>query len=241
MAKAKKKNNTRRGGNSSFFWGRFVGVAVLVACALYALNIALYLVWPPVGALVDTNPSTTAFMEFRRDQWTQKGRRISLRRTWVPLSAISPHLRRAVTAAEDAKFWNHEGFDWDGISNAMTKNIASGRLSAGGSTITQQLAKNLYLSPKKTFTRKFQEAILVWRLENTLSKGRILEIYLNVVEWGDGIFGVEAAARRYFGIAAAQLSQRQSAVLAAMLPAPLVRTPGSRQVQALADVIEGRM
>jgi monofunctional glycosyltransferase len=123
-------------------------------------------------------------------------------------------------AAEDSTFVEHEGFDWDGIQLAMEKNKKRGRYVAGGSTITQQLAKNLFLSPEKSYLRKGQEAIITLMLEYTLDKERILELYLNVIEWGNGVFGAEAAARRYFGVSAAQLSAEQAAKLAAMAPNP---------------------
>jgi monofunctional biosynthetic peptidoglycan transglycosylase len=143
-----------------------------------------------------------------------------LRHTWVPYSRISEHLKRAVVAAEDAKFLDHEGFDWEAIQRAIDKNERRGRVVAGASTITQQLAKNLFLSGSRSWLRKGQEALITWMMERTMSKRRILELYLNVAEWGEGIFGAEAAARYHFGIPAAALSAEQSAWLAAILPSP---------------------
>jgi monofunctional biosynthetic peptidoglycan transglycosylase len=139
---------------------------------------------------------------------------------WVPYTRISEHLKRAVVAAEDAKFLDHEGFDWEAIQEAMRKNERRGKVVAGASTISQQLAKNLFLSGSRSWLRKAQEAAITWMMERTLSKRRILEIYLNVAEWGEGIFGAEAAARHHFGVPAAALSVEQAAWLAAILPSP---------------------
>ena len=214
---------------------------LLCLLLLYACNIGRYLVWPPMWNLDKENPDSTAFMEYRQEQWEDADAKVKVSWTWKSLSRISPNLRRAVIVAEDSTFWEHHGFDWEGMRIALDKNIDRGRLSAGGSTITQQLAKNLYLSPEKSITRKLQEAILTWRLEMNLSKERILEIYLNVVEWGKGVYGAEAAARRYFGVSAANLSKSQAATLAAMLPDPLHRSPNSRGVQKLAAIILRRM
>ena len=214
---------------------------LLCLLLLYACNIGRYLVWPPMWSLDDERPTSTAFMKYRQEQWEDAGAKVKVRWTWKSLSRISPNLRRAVIVAEDSTFWEHHCFDWEGMRIALDKNIDRGRLSAGGSTITQQLAKNLYLSPEKSITRKLQEAILTWRLEMNLSKERILEIYLNVVEWGKGVYGAEAAARRYFGVSAANLSKSQAATLAAMLPDPLHRSPNSRVVQKLAAIILQRM
>ena len=214
---------------------------LLCLLLLYACIVGRYLVWPPMWSLDTENPATTAFMEYREAQWEEAGAKVKVSWTWKSLSRISPHLRQAVVVAEDDTFWEHHGFVWSGIRVALTKNLERGRLSAGGSTITQQLAKNLYLSPEKSITRKLQEAVLTWRLEMNLSKERILEIYLNVVEWGKGVYGAEAAARRYFGVSAANLSKSQAATLAAMLPDPLHRSPNSRGVQKLAAIILRRM
>ena len=133
---------------------------------------------------------------------------------------ISVHLKRAVIAAEDDKFIDHEGFDWDGIQKAIEKNQKKGKAVAGGSTISQQLAKNLFLSPSRSYLRKAEEAVITVMIENLWDKRRILEVYLNVVEWGDGVFGCEAAAQRYYRVSAAQLAPAQAARLAVMLPNP---------------------
>lgn len=173
-----------------------------------------------MAALARTNPSTTAFIESRKAEAVGKGRALTLRWTWVPLARISPHLQKAVLAAEDAAFYRHKGFDWDGLKEALSRNLDKGELRRGGSTITQQLAKNLYLSTKKNLFRKAHEALLTWRLERALPKKRILELYLNVAEWGHGVFGAEAAARHHFGKPAEDLSPGEAALLAAMLPSP---------------------
>jgi len=166
-----------------------------------------------------------------------------LRYTWVPYAKISPQLKRAMIAAEDAKFVEHSGFDWEGIQTALDKNERRGRVVAGGSTITQQLAKNLFLSPAKSYVRKGEEAVVTVLLEAMLPKQRILELYLNVIEWGNGVFGAEAAAQRYFGISASQLSAEQAARLAAMAPAPrrFERNPDSAYIGGRVATILARM
>jgi monofunctional biosynthetic peptidoglycan transglycosylase len=189
------------------------------------------------------NPSMTSFMALRLDELRGKDPRAELKQQWVPYERISNHLKRAVVAAEDAKFSEHEGFDWEGIQKALEKNQKKGRIVAGGSTISQQLAKNLFLSASKTPWRKAQEAVITLMLEAVLDKRRILEIYLNVVEWGPGVFGAEAAARHYYGIPAAQLSAEQAARLAVLLPNPrrFGRLPNSPYLAARSQVILGRM
>jgi monofunctional biosynthetic peptidoglycan transglycosylase len=166
------------------------------------------------------NPGETAFMAMRLSELRERNAEAKLRQQWVPYARISVHLKRAMIAAEDAKFVEHEGFDWDGIQRAMEKNQKKGRVVAGGSTITQQLAKNLFLSGAKSYWRKAEEALITVMLENTLEKERIFELYLNVIEWGNGVFGAEAAARKYFGVSAAELNAEQAARLAAMAPNP---------------------
>lgn len=166
------------------------------------------------------NPGTTRFMEIRLSELQQKNPEARLQQQWVPYAQISKHLKRAIIAAEDAKFVDHEGFDWDGIQKAMAKNQKKGRFVAGGSTISQQLAKNLFLTPTKSYFRKAEEAVITLMLENLWSKERIFEVYLNVIEWGNGVFGAEAAARHYYNIPAAQLGPEQAARLAGMVPNP---------------------
>jgi monofunctional biosynthetic peptidoglycan transglycosylase len=168
----------------------------------------------------DHNPSTTAFMDASLERLREKKPEAKLRHQWVPYDRISSHLKRAVVAAEDAKFADHEGFDWEAIEKALEKNKAKGKVVAGGSTISQQLAKNLFLSPARSPWRKGQEAIITVMIENVMDKRRILEVYLNVIEWGDGVFGAEAAARHYFGTGAAGVGPEAAARLAAMVPNP---------------------
>jgi monofunctional biosynthetic peptidoglycan transglycosylase len=189
------------------------------------------------------NPSTTRFMSLRLEELREKDPRAELQRQWVPYERISVHLKRAVIAAEDARFSEHEGFDWEGIQKALEKNQKKGRIVAGGSTISQQLAKNLFLSGAKTPWRKAQEAVITLMLEALWDKRRILEVYLNVVEWGNGVFGAEAAARHYYGVSADRLSAGQAARLAVLLPNPrkFGRLPGSPYLAARSEVILGRM
>jgi monofunctional biosynthetic peptidoglycan transglycosylase len=166
-----------------------------------------------------------------------------LYQAWAPYGAISDNLKRAVIAAEDSKFADHEGFDWEGIQKALEKNQKKGKIVAGGSTITQQLAKNLFLSGERSWWRKGQEAIITEMLESQMDKRRIFEIYLNVVEWGEGVFGAEAAAQHYFGVSAAQLTARQAALLASILPAPrrFEKNIQSAYLQKRVGIIVGRM
>jgi monofunctional glycosyltransferase len=166
------------------------------------------------------NPLTTSFMSIRLHQLQQKNARATLKYEWVNYEKISPHLKRAIIAAEDGKFLQHHGFDWDGIEKAIEKNQRRGKKASGGSTISQQLAKNLFLSPSKNYLRKIQEAIITLMIELCWDKRRILEVYLNVVEWGNGVFGAQAAARHYYQISAHYLSAAQSARLAVTLPNP---------------------
>ncbi|MFT3759762.1 monofunctional biosynthetic peptidoglycan transglycosylase [Thauera sp.] len=166
------------------------------------------------------DPGSTSFMRMRLAELREADPKATLRHQWVDYERISIHLKRAVVAAEDDRFLDHEGFDWEGIQRALEKNERQGRFAAGGSTISQQLAKNLFLSPSKSWLRKGQEAVLTVMIETTWDKRRILEVYLNVVEWGNGIFGAEAAAQRYYGTSAANLGPAQAARLAVMLPNP---------------------
>jgi len=173
------------------------------------------------------NPQTTAFMRYRLEIMREDNPAAALSHRWVPYGRISGHLKRAAIAAEDSKFLRHRGFDWDGIRAAYEKNVREGEIVSGGSTITQQLAKNLFLSGERAWWRKLQEAAITAMIETIMGKRRILEIYLNVVEWGDGVFGAEAAARYHFGIPASMLSAEQSARLAVMLPSPRRYGPGA--------------
>jgi len=190
-------------------------LAAVVLVVAYQLWIFAHVLW-----WVDHNPSSSAFMNAGLSRLQDKNPGAELRHQWVTYERISPQLKRAIVTAEDGKFLDHEGFDIEGIQMAVEKNLKKGKLVAGGSTITQQLAKNLFLSGDRSFIRKGQEAIITLMIESTWSKRRILEVYLNVIEWGNGIYGAEAAARRYYKISAATLSARQSAQLAAMVPNP---------------------
>lgn len=169
---------------------------------------------------IDHNPSRSAFMSARLADMRDDDPDAELHHRWVPYERISRNLKRAVMASEDAKFLQHDGFDWEGMQDAWEKNLKKGRIVAGGSTISQQLAKNLFLSGKRTPWRKGEEAIITFMLEETMSKRRIFEIYLNVIEWGDGVFGAEAAARHYFRKPASALTASEAARLAAMVPNP---------------------
>lgn len=193
----------------------------------------------PISYLKRENPKMTAMMKYRIKQWEKKGKKVRIKQIWVPLSKISPYLKKAVLIAEDDKFYYHEGFDIDAIMIAIEKNIKAGKLKYGGSTISQQLSKNLFLNPSKNPIRKIQEAIITFRLERTLSKNRILELYLNVAEWGEGIFGIEAASRYYFGKPSSNLNPWESALLAAVLPNPIKYSPLSQSsyVQRRAKLI----
>jgi len=188
-------------------------------------------------------PGETAFMSYRLDGLREKNPAAQIQYRWVPYTKISSHLKRALIAAEDARFVEHEGFDWDGIQLAMDKNWKRGKTVAGGSTITQQLAKNLFLSPAKSYTRKAEEALITLMMETVLDKERILELYLNVIEWGNGVFGAEAAAQRYFKVSAAQLSAEQAARLAAMAPNPRFyeRNPNAPGLLKKIGIIRERM
>ncbi|WP_292979404.1 monofunctional biosynthetic peptidoglycan transglycosylase [Nitrosomonas sp.] len=166
------------------------------------------------------DPASSAFMHNRLEIMHQQNPAAKLQQQWVKYEQISVHLKRAVVAAEDARFLQHEGFDYKAIEAAWKKNLQQRKLAAGGSTISQQLAKNLFLSTEKTVGRKFQETIITFMLEKFLTKRRILEMYLNVIEWGEGIFGAEAAARHYFGIPASSLTPSQAAWLASIIPNP---------------------
>jgi monofunctional biosynthetic peptidoglycan transglycosylase len=196
-----------------FLWRGLLAFVVLVL--VYQLWIFLSICW-----WVNHNPGSSAFMEDRLEVMQEKNPEAKLRHKWIPYKRISNNLKRAVVVAEDSKFVMHEGFDWDGIQKAYEKNMRKGRVVAGGSTISQQLAKNLFLSTKRTPWRKLQEAVITLMLEKMMSKRRILEIYLNVIEWGNGVFGAEAAARHYYKTGAANLSAWQAARLAAMIPNP---------------------
>jgi len=190
----------------------FISVAALVASQFF---------YPDVSKLRKENPKKTAMMERREEEWRKAGRKYRVSQRWVPIGAVSPYLVKAVLIGEDDKFWQHEGFDYEAMQKAIEKDIKAKKFKLGGSTISQQLAKNLYLSPSKNPVRKIREAIITWRMERALSKKRILELYLNMAEWGDrGIFGIEAASRHYYGKPASALGPEEAARLASVLPNP---------------------
>jgi len=200
------------------------GVLGVVACGFACVSYA-YLTLPDVRALRQANPSTTAFIELRAAEARTKGLRPRRVQRWVSYGHISPELKRAVLVAEDDAFWQHDGVDLDELEKSLQIDWERGRLVRGGSTITQQLAKNLYLSPSKNPLRKFRELIIARRLEVELNKARILELYLNVIEWGDGVYGAEAAARTYFHKSASELDRSEAALLAAAIVSPRLMNP----------------
>lgn len=213
-------------------------LALIVLLALYQVWLFSHVWW-----WVDHNPSASAFMEEQLAKLQENDPEAELRHKWVPYERISPNLKRALIASEDAKFLDHEGFDWEGIQTAWEKNLKKGRIVAGGSTISQQLAKNLFLSSRKTPWRKGEEAIITLMLEKMMSKRRIFEIYLNVIEWGNGVFGAEAAARYYYKTSAANLGAPQAAKLAAMVPNPRYfdKNRNDRRLLRKAAIIQRRM
>lgn len=214
------KSNARRALN------RLVpGVLLLMGSCLAGLALYWLATVPDVSPLRRTNPTTTALIKARAVEAQEQDRSFAPQQYWVPLSRISPHIQLAVVVAEDASFYSHSGFDWEGIRDAAVQNVEHGKLERGGSTITQQLAKNLYLSSDKTLLRKLKEAMITVALEYHLSKPRILEIYLNMVEWGLDVYGVEAAAHHHFGKSATDLTPGEAALLAAILPAPRQNDP----------------
>ena len=200
-------------------WRRRARLAAIVAaCTLALWLLFTWITWPDVAALRTEDPSTTAFIEMYREARHAAGESDAVAWEPVPYDRISVNLKRAVVAAEDTEFFFHEGFSTHEMKEAFKKAIREGEAPRGASTITQQLAKNLWLTPKRTLTRKFREAMLTRQVEEKLSKDRILDLYLNVVEFGPGIYGAEAASLHYFGLPASGLSPRQGAMLAAGLP-----------------------
>ena len=191
------------------------------ACAAY-----IYLSLPDVRPLRTTNPTSTAFMRLRERDAHAQGKPVVHDQRWVPYARIAANLKKAVIVTEDDAYWQHDGVDYDQLRDAVETNLERGEFARGASTITQQLAKNLYLNPDKNPLRKVKELLITRRLEVELSKQRILEIYLNVIEWGDGVWGAEAAARRYFHKSAAELSASESALLAGAIANPHLMDPG---------------
>lgn len=210
----------------------------LVLLSLIA-GIGFYTVYPDVSRLKKENPKKTSFIEYREEEWKKRGKKVRIQKKWVSLGQISPYVMKAVIIAEDDKFWSHKGFDLDAIQKALEKDLEKGKFKFGGSTISQQLVKNLYLTPSKNPMRKAKEAIITWRLERALNKRRILELYLNVVEWGEGIFGIEAAAQHYYSKPAIALGAQEAARLASVLPNPRRYRPNgsSKYVEKRATII----
>ena len=210
-------------------------IALLLLYQLWLFGWVLWWKW--------VNPDSTRFMEIRLAELQLKDPDARLKKQWVDYGKISSNLKRALIVSEDDLFVHHEGFDWEGIQRAIEKNQKKGKVVAGGSTISQQLAKNLFLTPSKTPWRKAQEAVVTLMIESVWSKQRIFEVYLNVIEWGNGVFGAEAAAQHYFRKPAAQLSAYEAARLAVMLPAPkrFEKRPGSAYVSSRAATILARM
>ena len=196
-----------------------------IAAAAFAVLAYIYVALPDVRVLQNTNPTNTAFMDLRESEARAAGKTPGRQHRWVPYNRISEQLKRAVLVAEDDAFWQHDGIDLEQILKAREYNLQQGRVVRGASTITQQLAKNLYLSPSRNYVRKLRELLITRRLEAELSKRRILELYLNVIEWGDGIWGAEAAARAYFRRSAATITAPEAALLAGAIINPRVLNP----------------
>jgi len=218
----------KKKGLSRFLW--------IAAVASTLLLIGVSVIWfsvPDVRWLSKRNPGETALMKFRREQAFQQKRKAGRHWQWIPLARISPFLIQSVLISEDDKFFEHEGFDWESIRQALEVNLQKKRIFRGGSTITQQLAKNIFLTPEQTIVRKIRETALALKLEKHLTKKRILELYLNVIEWGDSVFGAEAAAHFYFAVPAADLSLSQSIRLASVLPNPNRFSPLDNQNRRL--------
>lgn len=199
--------------------------------------------WLSIASFHWRDPQRTAFMAAETERLAEQGHERPIAFDWRPLAQISPHLQRAVIAAEDSGFVDHEGVEWEALADAADRNARAGRVKAGGSTLTMQLVKNLYLSGERSYLRKAQELVLALQMEVTHDKARILELYLNVAEWGQGVFGAEAAARHYFGVSASRLSASQAAWLAAILPAPrrYDRQRGATWPRQKAEILLRRM
>jgi monofunctional biosynthetic peptidoglycan transglycosylase len=217
--RSKAARSTRKSGNAIARWF-FATLAVGFGVIVYG-----YLTLPDVRPLATSNPTTTAFMELRAEEARSHGKPPRKVQRWIKYSRISPDLKRAVLVAEDAAFWQHDGVDYDELQKSIELDWARGQLLRGASTITQQLAKNLYLSPSRNPLRKLRELVITRRLEAELQKARILELYLNLIEWGDGVYGVEAASQTYFGQSASALGPTASALLAGAIVNPRLLSP----------------
>ena len=222
---------------------KIVRALTVVAALAFVYLAYTYLTLPDVRPLQKTNPRSTAFMELRIEEARNAGRKFAIRHQWVPYSRISPLLKRAVIVTEDAAFFDHDGIDMEEIRASLERNWEEGQFLRGGSTITQQLAKNLYLSPSRNPMRKVKELFIARRLEAALTKQRIFEIYLNMIEWGDGIFGCEAASRAYFGKACASLNTSEAALMAGAIINPREHSPAkpTRRLLRRQQIIMRRM
>ena len=218
-------------------------IALALPAVAFAYLAFIFLTLPDVRPLAATNPETTAFIELRAAQSREAGRRPRRQQRWVRYERISNNLRRAVLVSEDSAFWTHDGVDLEQLKASLEKNLEAGKAIRGGSTITQQLAKNLYLSPSKNPVRKLRELFIARRLEAALTKRRILELYLNVIEWGEGIYGAEAAARAYFRKPASALTAEEAALLAGALINPRVHSPArpTKRLRQRQQIILRRM
>ena len=211
----------------------------LLVTAIVGACFYFYFTLPTVSVLKQRNPKATALMELRDEEYRSKGIRAPRQQIWVPYGAISENLKKAILINEDAGFFSHKGVDVDELKAALKKDWETLSFSRGGSTITMQLAKNLYLNPSKNPLRKIKEIVIAWQLEQALSKRRIFEIYLNIVEWGRNVYGAEAAARFYFGKSAATLDPLEAATLAALVPSP--RSSKERNILSRRNLILGRL
>lgn len=218
-------------------------LSVLGIVTVWILLEVAFLPFGEITRLKSANPGETAFMRLHQERAQEEGKSFTRKYHWIPIGRLPRHLINAVVVSEDGTFWSHEGFDWFEFRASFERNISEGRISRGASTITQQLVKNLFLSPSKNPLRKMKEWILTWRMEQVLGKSRIMELYLNVIEWGGGVYGAEAASRQYFGKSASLLSREEAARLAAIIPNPRrYRADGdSRYVSRRARLILTRM
>lgn len=215
---------------------RWLGIAARIAEVMtIAVALGVLTLWcsiPNPAALASENPTSTAFIDLRRDQAAESGKPFTLQWRWQPLGRISRYLRAAIIYAEDHNFYRHDGVDWKALRKAVDTNLDAGNFAVGGSTITQQLARNLFLGPERSIHRKLREGLIARRLERALDKRRILELYLNAVEWGDGVWGAKQAARAYFGKHPSELGPLEATVLASLLPAPRAALQGTNLARA---------
>lgn len=227
----------------SWIWSHKVWSAVILLLFYSAFEYYRLPGRDEIQGLKKLTPRSTALMGARREAAADDGKKYQIRQRTVPLSQISIHLKHAVIAAEDGMFYEHEGVDWYEVKESLKKDIKKGRFARGASTITQQLAKNLFLSTSKNPVRKIKEVLIAWMMEDELSKSRILELYLNLIEWGNGIFGAEAASLTFFGKHASELTREEAVCLAAVIPSPLKHQPNasSRYLRYRTKIVAARM